>query len=358
MTITKADIAKMDPTAAAVTILLERLVADDDRKKNADRFKHIEAEIEWDGTRIILPADPAQMTIAEAKEWLERKEKADNEEIAVAEIIDAFPFDGAIAMMKALRRIYGWAQPVPPRSFFERPPTMMSVDISPTERTSIIWGRFAMPGLKGTLTTAVQEKNGRPVFCIGGQVLRKHVPAVAELAEMTRQIVKEESIYRGKAIKLPVDEKGALDFRHPPTFVDTTQVRREELIFADELMDQVETNLFTPISRTELCRREKVPLKRTALLEGPFGTGKTLCAYVTAQLAQEHAWTFIMIDRVTALKSALQFGVLYQPCVIFCEDIDRETTGDRTAELDDLLNVIDGIESKKKRRIGTNGTKM
>jgi transitional endoplasmic reticulum ATPase len=83
-------------------------------------------------------------------------------------------------------------------------------------------------------------------------------------------------------------------------------------------------------------------------MEGEFGTGKTLCAYVTARLAQENGWTFIMIDRATALTTALNFGMLYQPCIIFTEDIDRETAGVRTPELDAILNVVDGIGSKGK----------
>jgi transitional endoplasmic reticulum ATPase len=36
----------------------------------------------------------------------------------------------------------------------------------------------------------------------------------------------------------------------------------------------------------------------------------------------------------------------YQPCVVFQEDIDRLTSGGRTVQMDEILNIIDGIESK------------
>ncbi len=337
-----------DATMEAVKLLLARQMQEDQAKRAGARFDNIEAQVSWDGTKITLPADPVKMTFKEAAKWLEQLEKADQEEIAINEVIDAFPFDGAIALMTALKQTYGWATPLPPRSFFERPPTMMSVDISPTERTQIIWGRFQIPGIEGNLQTGVNMKAGRPVFTIQGVVKKKHTQAIAEIAELTRQIVAEQSIYRGKAVKLSVDASGDLNLHEAPTFVDVSLADRNELIFSESLMEQITTNLFTPILRSDECRKNKIPLKRGILMEGPFGTGKTLCAYVTAQLAQENGWTFIMIDRVTALKAALLFGVMYQPCVIFCEDIDRETTGERTPELDDILNVIDGIASKGK----------
>ena len=342
------EIRNMDPTSAAVRFLMERALAEEDSKAQGERFKNIEAEVVWAGTKITLPDSPTRMNLEEAREWLQRLQESENENIAVNEVIEAFPFDGAIAMMKALKQVYGWSSPVPPRSFFEAPPTMMSVDISPTERTQIIWGRFAIPGIDGTLITGVNMRNGRPLFTIQGEIRKKYVEAVAEIAELTRKIVAKESIYRGKPVRLNIDHTGNLNLSEAPSFVDVSLVNRDELIFTDALMEQINTNLFTPIIHADVCRNNKIPLKRGVLMEGPFGTGKTLCAYVTAQIAAEHGWTFIMIDRVTALKAGLNFGILYQPCVIFCEDIDRETTGERTPELDDLLNVIDGIASKGK----------
>src|SRR5882672_4924778 len=111
-------------------------------------------------------------------------------------------------------------------------------------------------------------------------------------------------------------------------------------------MDQVVTNLWTPIEHTAWCREHDVPLKRGVLLEGPYGTGKTLAATITAKKCEANGWTFITVGRVSALEAALQFAVGYQPCVVFVEDIDREMAGERTAKMDDILNKVDGIVSK------------
>lgn len=344
--LTREDFENMDSESAAVRLLLENFLEQQNRERAGKRFDNIEAKLEWDGTKIILPSDPAKMNYEEAIKWLERLRHLDEENIAVNEIVDAFPFDGAIAMMKAMKEIYGWVSPVPPQSWFEAPPTMTSVDISPTERNQIIWGRFAIPGIQGTLQTGIAYKAGRPVFSIKGDVKKKHLVAVSEIAEKTREIVARESIYRGKAVRLTVTNDGKINFDQPPAFMDVSEANPEELIFSEELTEQINTNLFTPIVHSQACRNAKIPLKRGILMEGPFGTGKTLCAFVTAGLAEDNGWTFIMVDRVAGLTAALQFGVVYQPCVIFCEDINRETSGDRTPELDNILNVVDGILSK------------
>lgn len=329
-----------------VMLLAEKVAMDEDRKTRDKRFANIEAKVEWAGTHIVLPDDPSRMTYVEAKKMLDRLEKDENEGVKIFEIVNAFPFDGAVAFMKALKEIYGWASPIPPKNFFESPPTMTSVDVAHNEKTMIIWGNFMVPGLQGYVQTSITMHEGRPVFCIQGETIKKHLPAVHELAELTRQIVDRESIYRGKAIRLLVAENGQINTREAPKFINTETVRPEELVFSEELTEQINTNLFTLIERTEHCRRHRVPLKRGVLLEGPYGTGKTLCANVVAQKCERNGWTFLTVERVSALKAALHFAALYQPCVIFVEDIDREVHGERTPQIDDILNTVDGIVSK------------
>src|SRR5690606_34759444 len=114
----------------------------------------------------------------------------------------------------------------------------------------------------------------------------------------------------------------------------------------EEVGAQIRTNLLAPLLYTEACRRHKIPLKRGVLLEGPYGTGKTQTAYACALLATQNNWTFIYLDRVAALDEALVFARQYAPAVVFAEDIDRVTQGERSVEIDDVLNNLDGIDSK------------
>src|SRR5690606_35602369 len=117
------------------------------------------------------------------------------------------------------------------------------------------------------------------------------------------------------------------------------------MIHTKETDALIRTNIFSPLKHTEACRKHKIPLKRGILLEGKYGTGKSLTARVTAKVAVDNGWTFIMLNRAQGLRAAIEFARTYQPCVIFAEDIDR--VADREDEnVNDLVNMLDGVVTK------------
>lgn len=275
-------------------------------------------------------------------------------EVNVWEEIECFPLDGAHAFARVLQRRYGWADAVPTvkQSFFGEikiPPTTISLEIGFNKTIPIFWGSFAVPGVDGVLETKISNSNrfkDKKVFVIAGKVRQKHREFVKTLADEVREYVKQDSIYKGKAIRLRTDDDGAFDYENPPTFMDTSKTNPAELVFSDVVMEQVQTNVFTPIEKTQACRDAGVPLKLGILLESTYGTGKTMTANVTAHKAEKHGWTFIYLDRVTALRDAISFAREYAPAVLFAEDIDRVMSGERDMSVDDILNIIDGVDSK------------
>lgn len=167
---------------------------------------------------------------------------------------------------------------------------------------------------------------------------------------MTRKFLKEGSIYKGKAVRVNWEwRRKDLDFNpnaHAPQFLDLGNVKEDELIFSSATQRIIDIGLFIPIEKSEACRAAGIPLKRGVLLEGTYGVGKTLTAYVTAAKAVRHGWTFIYCDDIQDLADAIQFAHAYQPAVIFAEDVDRVMAGERDLNMDEVLNIIDGIESK------------
>lgn len=316
-------------------------------QKDESAYKNVDVEIVHQGREITLPLEPAPMTLDEALVALKRKRDEQEAEVAVHELVDAFPWDGAIAFFKAMRQIFGWGTPKPKMTFFgPQPPAFMSVETDYNEVSEFIWGQFTVPGVWGQLECAIDLKDGRQVFCIKGITKRKDHHKVKELADLTRVIVREQSIYRGKPFRLWVHDNGSIDMARHPSFIDVSKVRPEELIFPDTTEEMMQTNLFTPITKTDACRKYQIPLRRGILLEGPYGVGKTLAAAVVAKLCRENGWTFIAIDKVAGLKTAIHFAKLYAPAVVFSEDIDRAISGARTVQMDDILNTIDGVAGK------------
>jgi transitional endoplasmic reticulum ATPase len=239
-------------------------------------------------------------------------------------------------------------------------PDIIRVAIDHNETLDVFWGVFEIPGISGYLECSMEgqkrgnmegQRRGPTYFKLGGEVKRKNLPEVQKIAERTREIIAERSIYRGKAFRLPVEKNGVVNMQPHTDFLDPYGVNADELIFSDTLQKMIDANLFAPVRHTALCQKHGVPLKRGILLEGPFGTGKTLCAAVMAQVCYENNWTFISIDKVSGLAGALEIAKLYEPAVVFAEDIDRSLSGERSEEIDGILNTIDGVTGKSAKII-------
>lgn len=304
-----------------------------------------QAKVVNEGEKIILPA---RMSYDEAITQIERMRDFDNQEIIIKEEVNAFYLDAAAALNEAMRRLYGWADAVPVPGFFgPTPPQMLQVDIGPNESRLVPWGRFKLPGINGYIQTGTTPKKGRLVLQIVAVVLRKHEAEIHKLVELTRIIADKESIYRGQAFRLRFRDDSGNDVEVRPEFLDLSGVKPDELIFSASVDAAVRTSVFTPIEHTDAVRGAGIPLKRGILLSGKYGVGKTLVAYVTAKKATGNGWTFIYCEKADELKDALRFAQGYQPAVVFCEDIDRVTSGERSVSMDDILNTIDGLDAKR-----------
>lgn len=313
------------------------------QQKKDKEFKQV--DVVHQGDQIILPKG---MSLKAARVWLERKEVEQEQEIAIDEIIEAYPLEGAFAFAKAISKKYGFSALVPTPGFFgPNPPVMIGIEVGLGQQAQVPWGRVEIPNIAGFLETGITVKDNRVLFSIRGAVKQKYKDEIKELANLTRKLVREESIYRGKAIRVQFEEDPKkFNIRDCPKFIETSKTKPDELIFAEDVKRAVNTSLFTPIERTAFCREYQIPLKRGILLEGPFGTGKTLTADVAAKKCVENGWTFIYLAHVKDLKTAIHFAKAYQPAVIFAEDVDRVMEGGRDEKMDEILNTIDGVDTK------------
>jgi ATP-dependent 26S proteasome regulatory subunit len=307
-------------------------------------WDNLDVPIKYDGRAITLPGDPGEMPLGKAIEALVRKQKDEEQPYEVHEVIDAYPLDAAVAFVKAMTKLYGWASPQTVKTMFgDKPPHMISVKVGKNDADVVQCplGAFKLPGVDQLVHTVIQSNK----FIIHATIEKKHKHLLLELATETRKIVKEESIYRGKAIRLTVDTYGELDFDNPPSFMDVSDTDETSLIFDADIQSQIDNNILVPIKHTAECRAIKIPLKRGILLEGPYGTGKSLTARMTANMCELNGWTFILLDKVQGLRVALEFAKRYSPAVVFAEDIDR-VMSERNEDANDLINTIDGVVSK------------
>lgn len=347
---TKAREAKISDEKALGGVLSE-LVHAAQIKKDQEYWKHTDTDIAYEGKKITLPGDPAPMAISDAITALERKQADENQEIDVFELINAFPLDGAVAFVKALKHLYGWANSIPTPGFFgPQNPKMITVQTGLNSSVQVPWGRFQVPGIENPIGVDSTRTDEGLAFVIHGTIRKREQTVIKQIAELTRQILKTDSIYRGKAVRLKVDSDGELQLDSAPQFIDTSSAKPQDLIMSRDIEEQIETSLLTPIKHTQTCIDNGIPLNRGILLEGKYGTGKTMTAMMTGQACEENDWTFILLDNVKGLKDALLFAQRYQPAVVFAEDVDR-IANSRDENGNDLLNTIDGALTKSSKVI-------
>ena len=291
----------------------------------------------FEGDQLIIPA---RWTARDALKYLRNHIEQQEEETEFERVYRYRPYDGAHALQAALKRVFGTAglgKPI--YTFFGKiPPRLISVPTGPTSSEQVPWGVLAAPLFGGTIMTGeFQDPEYGPLFQLTVTSKRKHKAHVEGLFTAIGSELAANSIYKGKAIN------GATQ----PEFLDLRGVDHRKVIYSDEVQTQIEANVWALLEYTEQMRRMGLPLKRAVLFEGDYGTGKTLGAFLTAQIAEENGWTFVYCrpgrdDFQTVMNTAR----LYQPAVVFFEDVDAIAEGGDRDYVSRLLDTFDGITAK------------
>lgn len=298
-------------------------------------------DIIFDGNKYILPET---QDLSGSIDYLTQKRDEDEEEMDFRKIYKYRPLDGARATSNAIKRAFGFSIAKPIWTMFgKQNPQLRDVPISATETEQVPWGQLALPSLPGAtvfLTETADVEYG-PVFQLVVRSPRKWRHHIAGFFKLVEDELNTNSIYRGKAI----------DGQDEPQFIPLNGVNPEDVVYTQETMKQLEANVWSPIKHADALAKLGQPGKRSVLFEGPYGTGKTLGAYLTAQVAVANGWTFIMCrPGRDKLDQVMQTARIYQPSVVFFEDLDTVAINQGDEEITKLLDTFDGIQAK--------GTKM
>lgn len=296
-----------------------------------------EDSLVFEGTRLVLPET---MTPYEAIETIDRHIKQQEADTAFSRTFQYRPWDGAAATQATLKKLFGFGGiGVATMSFFgSNPPELVTINVSPTETVQVPWGQLELPALKATLTLGGQRHPEYGLlFSIDVTCPRKYRGHIEGLFKAIEEELSTNSIYKSKAI----------DGQDMPEFIDLSGVDPSKVIYTDEVRGQLEANVWSALRHTDVMDELGLPLKRSVLLHGPYGTGKTLAAYLTAQIATENGWTFIYCrPGKDKLGEVMQTARLYQPAVVFFEDVDGVASNGDDDSVTRLLDIFDGIQSK------------
>lgn len=297
----------------------------------------------FSGERFVLPAS-MEGNVPGAIEYLEDWKKQQDTEFSFSRSYRYRPWDGAAAFERAMLRVFGTSGTG--RATFSlfgvNPPEYRTVPAGPATTMQVPWGRVAFSPINATFSL-----NGLPdaeygiIFQLSVTAPRRHRKRIEGFFAVVEDELRNGSIYKGKAITSDPME---------PQFLDTSAVDASKVIYKEEVRTQLEVNMWAPLRYTAAFRKNKVPLKRAVLVEGPNGTGKTLAGLLTAQIAQENGWTFILVRAGDDPLEALKTARVYAPAVVWTEDLDVIASADANAsdrtKISKVLDVLDGLQGK------------
>ena len=295
-----------------------------------------EEDILFQGTKLILPE---KMTLSEAINFLEEKKVEDGRTVSYSRTFQYRPWDGARATMSALKKAFGAVSQRTTQTFWgEQPPRLVTIPVSPTETEQVPWGALGVIHLSKTTLYlgSTQDAEYGEIFQINVEGPRRYRHHIEGIFRLVQEELETNSLYRGKAF----------DGQKMPQFLDLSGVDPRKVIYSEETLAQLDANIWSVLRYPDALQELGVPLKRAVLLEGPYGTGKTLAAFLTAQIAVANGWSFLLCrPGQDNLLDVMSTARLYQPAVVFFEDVDivSEATADHIPR---LLDILDGLKAK------------
>jgi transitional endoplasmic reticulum ATPase len=266
-------------------------------------------------------------------------EDLDREE-SRSRVLRCRPLDLAAAVDRVFRATFGGILfnggmglfgPTPPR-FIETPTDAHGGTMS------VPMGEISVPGLDrcSWLIGVEQDPDLGSLGRIDYTCRREDLGAVNALILQIEASAQEQSIYRGKAIT-------AADF---PVFVDLA-IDPTSVVYPQETLRQLDACLWSPIRYAAETEALGMHVRRSVLLYGDYGCGKTLAGILTARIAAEAGWTFVLVKPGEDFSAALRTARVYSPAVVFAEDLDAVSQG--ADSLSGLLDAFDGAISKGSR---------
>jgi len=299
--------------------------------------------IKFVGTEFRIPAMLEGRMDEAIAYLLEYKEQQETITAFSSGVMPYRPMDGAAAFDRAMMALFGTVGIGKATvSFFgKRPPQRRTIAVALNKTLQVPWGEVKFLPLEATFTLRSQTTEIGELFVVDCHAPKKYQAAIEGIFGFIREELDKRSIYRGQAIDANAEE---------PAFIDPYAVTKDQVVYAQDVMTQLTASLWTPIRHSRTLRSLKQSLKRCVLLHGPYGTGKTLAALLTAQEAVENGWTFILVRAGQDPFAALQTAKLYGPAVVVIEDIDQiaaAQVGGRSG-ISLILDALDNAQDKNR----------
>lgn len=252
------------------------------------------------------------------------------------------PWDGANALRSVLTKHFGTTGRGKAQfSFFgKQPPQQIEIEVGVNETVQVPWGVLEFAPLEGQLALGgVEDEEYGILFQLNVVCPKKYAASVTGLFNLIEQELRTNSIYRGKSFR-GTDN---------PSFIEA--VDNPDIVYTAEVEAGMTQTVWGVIEHADLFKQDNRRVNKRTLLFGPYGTGKSEAGRKTAKVANDNGWTFIQFhsgkSTLDDLERTIATARLYQPSVVFIEDIDVYASNPGENYQSRLSNLFDGINSKR-----------
>ncbi len=299
------------------------------KEKKEKEIKNIPTQFSDATDTIIIPK---KMTKLEASDELRLQHAEEEKIVEKTKIFEGWAYsDALVAIMRVSRVTFGWLNAQKTKDFFggDVLPQEVKIQTDVAAWEDCFVGQFMIAAWdNGTADVGMGGPRHAPKAYVTITAKRKFGDRINEFFLAVEKELAENSIYKGKCLLWSAD--------HGFAFIENKG--SNDIVLNENEQLVLDNFIIKPL----LSGKKE---KRGILFAGPYGTGKTETALKIGRVANDAGHTFIYCkDR--NLAAVLDIAKHYQPSIVFVEDIDEMASGERGEEINDLLNTIDGIQTK------------
>lgn len=279
---------------------------------------------------------------ADALDYIDNELKQSKKMAKINYRIRCFRNDGIYQLNQAISQVFGAVV-----SKEQRNPSgessVQTVDITLADGTRVKapYGDISLEGLGEGSSININYDSSTHDLVITGKCQFRFSSLMDDIIEVTKHNLRTNSIYKGQALEIS-------DI-NDPKILDLSGIDRQLMVLSKET-EYALRPIYARIMNPTMCLEKGIPLKFGALLEGGYGTGKTLLAFKLAKKAVANNWMFIYLKDPKLLAEALRMSKIIDQSghgvLIFVEDTDQVTRGNRDSAMQDILNTLDGGDTK------------
>ena len=256
--------------------------------------------------------------------------------------IRCFKADGAYQLHQAIEAVFGTVTAQGEKGMSsDGSVTTIPIELADGTKIKVPFGDISLEGLGEGSCISINYDERRHELVVTGKCQVRYQSLIDDIILATMEGLETNSIFKGQALEIA-------DI-NDPKIMDLSSMDKQLMVLSRKTEYDLRP-IYARINSPQRCIDKGIPLKFGALLEGSYGTGKTLLAFKLAKEAIGKGWSFIYLKDPTILAEAIRMAKTIDRsgwgCIVFTEDIDQVVRGKRDAAMQDILNTLDGGDTK------------